>query len=176
MHRPLYIILGSLLMAIESGAQTTGINSGATQETDKGKSSIHKSDTTQFPILRILSALHAMDLYRNQVIEKFQAQNLMIPPLDYLEHPGFAIELPLAAERRTLLFDQGISPYLSIEQGRTFDDIAPQIHVLNSKLTRWGAGIQYKVRENISFDVSVRYEVTEYFSGYIYMMGITITF
>jgi hypothetical protein len=100
---------------------------------------------------------------------------LDIPPLTH-PVPAAVNNNFLFVSERSLFPERIVAPYIRVEQGRIFDAAGPSVHVLNSTLMRWGAGIQYKIRDNISLDVGVRYQVTEYFSGYMYMMGITIVF
>jgi hypothetical protein len=176
MDRAFVSIACVALLAMESMGQSIVLPPGQTNEIDRSKVRSQKTDTTRYPSIHNFSSATTSDLSLKQWGRELGFQQVLIPNVINSEYSSFYKNIPDAAERRTAYGERRVAPYLSIENGRIFDVVGPGIHVLNSTLTRWGAGLQYRVYDNVSLDASVRYEVTEYFSGYLFMIGINITF
>lgn len=175
MIRSLCVIVALAVLSFPSSGQTVGLKLGSLYEISAKQMQTQRMEVdVTYPLFQELSVTFATGYYRYHVDERTQFLLGANPPITLVSPAMTFHYIPAAVGLRYTLTQRQFSPYLIAEYGRLFDVSATNRYNKDSYLTRWGAGVQYKLRDNIMLDVSAKYMSSDFHFGMEFMAGISI--
>jgi hypothetical protein len=144
-------------------AQTLGLKIGTLYERSDERFSTERVEVSfAYPVMQNLEASLATGSYSNFIAESH---------FNYNQHLH---AVPILAGVKYTFMINSYAPYVGVDYGDVII-IRENIHPYNARTVKLGAGLQYRIRESLLLDISIKDEKSGYFSdGFELMAGFRI--